>query len=101
MTENHRSPGEHVINVGISIQVVEFRALGPLNKTGVATHGSERADRAVDPSWDELLRFLEELDRSGDFHNGWAPYHAEIEGSRKRLGIRICRELPHVGSKSV
>ena len=87
MTENHRSPGEHIINVGISIQIEKFRALGPLNKPGVATHGSECADWAVNTSWDELLCFLEELDRSGDFHNGGAPYHAEIEGSRKRLGI--------------
>jgi hypothetical protein len=59
-----------------------------MNKPGVATDRSECADRAVDPSRDELLGFFEELDRSGDFHNGGAPYHAEIEGVKK--------ETPHL-----
>jgi hypothetical protein len=49
-----------------------------------------------------LLGFFEELDRSGDFHNGGAPYHAEIEGVKKETSAsEFCRELPDVGPKSV
>ena len=85
MTEYHGSPGEHVVDVRISIHIVEPGALGSLNKPRLPTYGSERTNRAVDPARNELLGLLEELDRSDDFHNGGAPYHAKTEGSRKWL----------------
>jgi hypothetical protein len=84
MTEDHRPPGEHIVNVRISIHVIQPGSLGPLDEPGLPADGSKGTDWAVDPARDELLRFFKELDRSGDFHDGGAPYHVESDGSRKR-----------------
>ena len=83
MAENHRPPGKDVVDVRISIQIIKPSALGSLDKPGLPADRSEGANRAVDPAGDESLGFFKQLDRSRDFHNGRAPYHAETERSRK------------------
>ena len=64
MAQDHRTPGEHVVNVGISVKVVETGASGSFDEPGLASDGAESANRAVDSSWNELLSLGEELDRS-------------------------------------
>jgi hypothetical protein len=82
MPEDHRPPREDIINVRISIQIVEPSPLGSVNEPRLSSNGSEGADRTVYPPGNQLLSLFEELDRSGDFHNGGAPYHAKSGGSR-------------------
>src|SRR5687768_4992633 len=73
VTENHRSPGEYIIDVGISIQIVKSRAFGSLDEPWLTSDRSEGPDRTVDTSGNEVLGFLKQLDRTCDFHQGREP----------------------------
>ncbi len=99
MAQDHWSPGQYVVDVRISIQVVELGAFGSVNKAGLPTHGAKGPDWAIDSAWYKSLSFFEQLDRSGDFHDGRAPYHASSERSRKRLYRQLDADCHTLGQK--
>jgi hypothetical protein len=83
MPQDHRPPGEHVINVRVSVDIIEPRPFGAPDEARLPSDGPEGADRTIHTTWNELLGFSEELGRSASFHNGGAPYHAARERVKK------------------
>ena len=50
VTENHRSPGTHVVDVTLAVRAVQKRALGMIDKHRGSANGLERANRGIHPA---------------------------------------------------
>jgi hypothetical protein len=61
MTQDHRSPRLHIIQITIPIYVIEIRTLSMINENGVATNSSEGSHRAIYAPWKQVLRFLKQF----------------------------------------
>jgi hypothetical protein len=72
MSKDHRTPGQDVVDVGVSIHINEPRPFGASDETGLPSDRSEGTDGTIHTTGNELLRLFKELGRSRDFHNGGA-----------------------------
>ena len=57
MSEYHGAPGQDVIDVRISIHIVETRTFGTFDKPRLPTDRPKGADRTVHTARNELLGF--------------------------------------------
>src|SRR5205823_1487840 len=55
MPKNERPPGAHVIQVAVTVDVVEIWAFAAGDERRFATHGTKRAGRTVDAARDQPL----------------------------------------------
>ena len=60
MSVNQRSPRHHVIDVIVTVGVLDARPLAPDDEERCRADGLERADRAVDAAGKDSLRGFEE-----------------------------------------
>src|SRR5438876_6100540 len=64
MTENCRSPTANVLDVFLSIDIPNSRALGARHQKRLAAHVTKCANRRVDATRDALLRAREKFGRT-------------------------------------
>src|SRR6266567_1837333 len=60
VTQDHWSPRLHVIEIAITILVVQVWATGAIDKDRFATHGAKRPHRTIDAAGQQLLRLSKE-----------------------------------------
>ena len=58
VTQNQRSPGTDIVDIGAPIGVIQVGAIAALEKHGVAAHGPECAHRRVHAPGDIFLRLF-------------------------------------------
>ena len=87
MSQDHRPPGQHVIDVDILIHIVEARSFRTRDEARLSSHRAERANGAIDAAGDQLLGFGKEFGGPGCLHNGGAPYHGGRESVKKLVVV--------------
>src|SRR5919112_537085 len=58
MAKDEWTVAHDVIDVGVAVRVEDARTLAAFHEHGVASHGAERPNRAVDPSGETMHRPL-------------------------------------------
>jgi hypothetical protein len=61
MTQDHRTPGKHIIDVSLVINVVDLRSLRLFDKERIAAHGAECPHRAVHAAGNIFFRLFEQF----------------------------------------
>src|SRR6186997_775832 len=100
MSQDHRSPGKHVINIGVLVHVIEPRSFRSCDKARLPADRAEGSDWAIDATGNEFLSLGEELGRAGCSHNGGAPYHAGREPVKELIVVRSVRTSAVSGQKT-
>src|SRR5436309_16087397 len=59
--QEHRSPGQDIVNETISVHVIEAGTLRPFDEERLSPYGTECANMTVDPTWDVALRLGKQL----------------------------------------
>ena len=57
VAEDHRPPGADVIDIGIAVDIIDFRAGGAFDEDRFAADGAKGAHRTVDAAGDDLVGF--------------------------------------------
>src|SRR3989338_7044132 len=55
MTQNHRTPGKHIIDVFVSVHIIDISAFSLIDKQRLHAYRLKGADRAIDSAGNELL----------------------------------------------
>jgi len=87
VTEDGRSPGAHIINIFVAIDVPHARAFGLMDEERLSAHGAKRAHRRIHAAGDVAQRLGEQ--RSGF---GCASHSNKIPGAnvgRESIGILL------------
>jgi hypothetical protein len=84
MAQYHRSPGENVVDIFLTVLVYKLTTLGPLDKEGISPDGSEGTDRAIDSPRKVDLGLFKEACGSFGVHFSFG-----IKSLKRNIPLRI------------
>ncbi len=68
MAQDQRSPGKHIVDAAIPVDVVEVGPLPAFDEGRLAAHRPEGPHWRIDSAWNQLQRLLHKLPRSRNLH---------------------------------
>src|SRR5271165_41717 len=92
VTQHQRTPGTHVVDVLVSIDVEDARAFAPSDEGGRAANATKRANRRVDAAGDQLLGLGEERFGLGSIHHYSETGGTETGVAATRWGMILLRK---------